>query len=1018
MKTKLFLAALSLIWLLLAVVPLQAQTVIWDRKAFGQQFAYPCGGTYNWPNNNAWTQDQLIAPTSPCTGSYEAEPSNWSTPNYPNGASVDVILGNGGSAPTNLDRGAPITVHSVTLLNVGGLTAEYGSRLTASLFDFQGDGSLPAAGGGGPNPLFTLASGGTLKKTGGSGTYAFTLGVVLQVLNGGTIASQAGTLQLPAFASAYAGGVNFNASAGAVIDLAPPEAVDSGSVQITGLFTGSNVGGTVRLKEGYLTTVFGSGGATFDFGGDTFQWQSGAIGSSPADPFINAGTMNITGAAFLHGQGFTNQGVLAQSGAGAFNVPFGRVLTNAASGTFDIRNNNGLTGIGGGGGNPVFNNSGTLRKSAGTGTSVIDRNITFNNIHGTIQVDTGTLVLAGGLTTRGGTGDGGTLVVAPGATLQLTDGTNDAVYHGTYMGSGEGTVLLSGGNLAPDVFNTGLTFNFPGSMFQWTGGAIGGYQSAVPVTNAGTMTVAGSANKATYGNFNNNGTLIHTGSGSLAVSAPNGGGSFSNNPGATYDLQSDADVAYGAGLNNFGLLKKSGGAGISAVEAPFQNAGAVEVNSGTIQFAQFNQTGGMINLNGGNLTFTNEAVFGGGSVVGTGTISGNVRNNGATFAPGFSPGKITVSGNYTQGANGILTLEIGGAAPGTQYDQLQVSGTAALAGTLNVSAINGFQPAQGDTFQLLAGGSFTGAFSTINTTGFTGAVTYTSSGITLTVTSSPSPTPSPTATPSPTPTPTPTPAMAPAQLQNISTRMHVGTDPNQLIGGFIVTGSEPKKVVVLATGPSLAAFDLTGLLEDPVLELYQGNTLIASNDNWKIPAQAEIEATGITPSHDLESALVRTLAPGAYTAIVRGTNGTGVGTVQLYDLAPTSNSKLANISSRGFVQVADDRVMIAGFIVGGDVGASSGIIVRAIAPSLSSVIPGVVPDPTLELKDANGSTLVFNDDWQQSPAAADISARGFAPSSTLESAVGVSLPNGAYTAIVRGKNGETGVAVVEVYNVN
>jgi hypothetical protein len=256
------------------------------------------------------------------------------------------------------------------------------------------------------------------------------------------------------------------------------------------------------------------------------------------------------------------------------------------------------------------------------------------------------------------------------------------------------------------------------------------------------------------------------------------------------------------------------------------------------------------------------------------------------------------------------------------------------------------------------------------------------------------------------------------QLQNISTRMHVGTDPNQLIGGFIVTGSEPKKVIVLATGPSLAAFGLTGVLEDPVLELYQGDTLIASNDNWKIPAQAEIEATGIKPSHDLESALVRTLAPGAYTAIVRGTNGTGVGTVQLYDLAPASNSKLANISSRGFVQVADDQVMIAGFIVGGEVGASSGIIVRAIAPSLSSVIPGVVPDPTLELKDANGSTLVFNDDWQQSPQAADISARGLAPSHAHESALGVSLSNGAYTAIVRGKGGATGVAVVEVYNVD
>jgi hypothetical protein len=1015
MKTKLFLAALTLISLLLAAAPLPAQTVTWERKALGQQQTYPCAGSnFNWPNNNAWTQDQRIEIDTICNPDqqFEAEPSNWSTPSYPNGASVNVILGNVGGAPTSLDRSAPITLHSLTVLSVGGLNAEYGSRLTVDVFDFQGDGTLSVAGGGGPAPTFNLTAGGTLKKSGGSGTYTFNPAVFLQVLSGGTIACEAGTLQLPSQTTTYAGGVNFNAAAGAVIDLAPAE----GGVVINGQFTGSNVGGTVRLKEGYLSTLAGSGGATFNFAGNTFQWQGGAIESSPTNPFINAGTMNITGTPFLHGQGFINQGLLAQSGTGAFNVPSGRVLTNAASGIFDIRNNNGLTGLGGGGPNPFFNNYGTLRKSAGTGTSVIDQVIVFNNIQGTIRVDTGTLVFARGMTTRDGTGDGGTFVVAPGATLQLTDGTNDAVYHGTYTGSGGGTILMSGGYIPPDDYKTGVIFNFPGAMFQWTGGAIGGYQNTVPVTNAGTITVAGSANKATFGYFNNNGTILHTGSGSLAVSAPNGGGIFSNNPGATYDLQSDADVAYGAGLNNFGLFKKSAGAGISAVEAPFHNAGVVEVNSGSIQFAQFNQTGGMINFNGGNITFTNEAVFDGGSVVGTGTITGSVRNNGATFAPGFSPGKITVSGNFIQGANGTLNMEIGGAAPGTQYDQLQVSGTATLGGTLNVSSINGFQPAKGATFQLVLAGSFSGTFSTINTTGFTGAVTYSSSGITITVTSTPSPTPSPTATPSPTSTPTPTPAI-PAQLLNISTRMHVGTDPNQLIGGFILTGTEPKKVIVLATGPSLEAFGLSGVLADPILELYQGDTLIATNDNWEIPAQAEIEATGVKPGHRLESALVRTLAPGAYTAVVRGTNGTGVGTVQVYDLSQSSNSKLANISSRGFVQVADDRIMIAGVIIGGNGSGNSGIVVRAIAPSLKALIPGVLSDPTLELKDENGSTLVANDDWQQSPQAADIVTRGLAPSDIHESAVGVSLSNGAYTAIVRGKNGETGVAVVEVYNV-
>ncbi len=1018
MKTKLHLQALTLALLTLAAVePLEAQTVVWERKALGQARTYPCNpSTFNWPNNNAWSQAQRFDIDNLCDPdqSFEAAPSNWTTPTYPNGASVDVILGNSGGAPTSLDRAAPITLHSLTILNVGGLTAEFGSRLTATVFDFQGDGSLVPAGGGGPNPTFNLTAGGILKKSGGGGTYTIDPAIFLQVLSGGTIACDAGTLQLPSTTTTYAGGVNFNAAAGAVIDLAPAE----GGVRINGQFTGSNVGGTVRLKDGYLSTLAGSDGATFNFAGNTFQWQGGAIESSATNPFINAGTMNITGAPFLHGQGFINQGTLAQSGAGAFNLPFGRGLTNAASGTFDIQNDKGLTAIGGGGPNPFFDNRGTVRKSAGTGLSLIDHSITFNNIQGTIQVDSGTLVFGNGMTTRGGTGDGGTFFVAPGATLALADGTNDAVYHGTYTGSGGGTVVMSGGNLAPDVFNTGVTFNFPGTMFQWTGGAIGGYQSAVPVTNAGTMTLAGSADKATYGNFNNNGIMLHTGSGTLFVSAPNSGGIFRNNSGATYDLQSDADIGYGAGLSNFGLFKKSAGAGISAVEAPFDNAGRVAVSSGTIQFAQFHQTGGITELNGGNLTFSNEAVFDGGSLVGTGTITGNIKNNGSTFSPGssltqratnrnsagatassgFAPGTITINGNYTQGANAVLDLEIGGATAGTGYDQLQVSGTATLAGTLNVTLTNGFQPAVGDVFKIIAPNAFAGAFATVNTTGFTATVNYSSNGITLTVQTVPN---------------------QPLNISNVSTRMQVGTDPNQLIGGFIVTGSEPKKVIVLATGPSLAAFGLTGVLADPVLELYQGNTLIASNDNWKVPAEAEIAATGLKPNHDLESAVVVTLAPGAYTAIVRGkNNGTGVGTVQLYDLAPTSKSKLANISSRGIVQASDDKVMIAGFSIGDLGSVDAKVIVRALGPSLGAFgITNFLPDPTVEVKNANGSTLFSNDDWQQSPQASDINASGLAPTDPSESAIALSLPNGSYTAIVRGKNGATGVAVVEVYNV-
>jgi hypothetical protein len=340
-------------------------------------------------------------------------------------------------------------------------------------------------------------------------------------------------------------------------------------------------------------------------------------------------------------------------------------------------------------------------------------------------------------------------------------------------------------------------------------------------------------------------------------------------------------------------------------------------------------------------------------------------------------------------------MEIGGTAPGTEYDQLQVSGTATLGGTLNITLIDGFRPAVGDVFQLIAPNSFSGAFANINTVGFAGTITYSSAGITVTVNT------------------------VPSISLNLSTRMHVGTDPNQLIGGFIVTGTEAKKVIIRASGPSLTAFGLQDVLEDPVLELFQGNTLIASNDNWKIPAQTEIEATGLKPSDDRESALVRTLAPGAYTAVVRGATGTGVGTVQLYDLSATSKSKLANISSRGFIQPGDDKTMIAGFIIGGNGGADARVVVRALGPSLTDLgVTEPLPDPTLELKNANGSTLLSNDDWEQAAAAGEISSRGLAPDAKEESALAISLPNGAYTAIVRGKGGDSGVAVVEVYNVD
>lgn len=261
----------------------------------------------------------------------------------------------------------------------------------------------------------------------------------------------------------------------------------------------------------------------------------------------------------------------------------------------------------------------------------------------------------------------------------------------------------------------------------------------------------------------------------------------------------------------------------------------------------------------------------------------------------------------------------------------------------------------------------------------------------------------------------------PAQPLNISTRMRVLTGDKVLIGGFIITGTEPKKVIVRGIGPSLASAGLQGVLADPVLELHQGSSTIATNDNWK-EHQAEVEATTIPPSHDLESAIVATLGPGTYTAILADKNNSpGVGLVEVYDLTAGANAKLANISTRGFVDTGDN-VMIGGFIVGnGSVGGFAKIIVRAIGPSLTSAgVPGALQDTTLELFDSNGNSVARNDDWKLrsdgTSQQAEIEATTIPPKDAHESAIVSTLAPGNYTAVVRGKNNATGVALVEAYN--
>ncbi|MDQ6622340.1 MAG: hypothetical protein M3Y86_02490, partial [Verrucomicrobiota bacterium] len=266
-----------------------------------------------------------------------------------------------------------------------------------------------------------------------------------------------------------------------------------------------------------------------------------------------------------------------------------------------------------------------------------------------------------------------------------------------------------------------------------------------------------------------------------------------------------------------------------------------------------------------------------------------------------------------------------------------------------------------------------------------------------------------------TPTPAPTPAPTDSRLVNISTRMKVGTGDDVLIGGFIVDGAQPKKLLVRATGPSLSQYGLTGVLADPVLELHDGTgKLIAQNDNWQSGGQAsDIIATGKMPLDPAEPAIITTVNPGSYTVIIRGANnGQGVALVEAYEL-DTPGTRLVNLSTRGRIGTGDE-VLIGGLIVQGTMNKS--VLIRATGPSLAGILPGFLNDTVLELYNGSGALIASNDNWTTSAQNAEIIASTHAPSSPLESAIATSLAPGTYTAIVRGANGATGIGLIEVYD--
>lgn len=379
-------------------------------------------------------------------------------------------------------------------------------------------------------------------------------------------------------------------------------------------------------------------------------------------------------------------------------------------------------------------------------------------------------------------------------------------------------------------------------------------------------------------------------------------------------------------------------------------------------------------------------------ITGSGELRGEVVNQNGFITPGNSAGGIVVNGNYTQQAGGTLVTEVGGKAffNGLTYDVFQVAGTATLGGNLVVKTINNYTPASGDAVPSLLYGSHTGNFATVssNANVVLGAKAAEVSII--------GPNPS-----------------GPRAL-NISTRLQIQGGDNALVAGFIVTGpaGSTKKVMIRGLGPSLAQFGVPGTIPDPLLELHTANNTV-TNDNWQQASNTSDIPTGFAPSDSRESLIIATLAPGNYTAILKGAHGeTGVGLAEVYDLDSASPSQLANISTRGLVQTLDN-VLIGGFIIGGT--QPTNVLVRAIGPSLTALnVQGALQDTILELHDANGG-VTMNDNWRATQES-EIVRTTIPPSHEKESAVLATLAPGNYTAVIRGKDNATGVALVEAYN--
>jgi len=599
------LGLISVLLWLAAPAASHAQSVVWDRQALGQLQGECTPGDTNtdwyWPNDNNWSQAEQTGPACNNPGNVELQPSNWTTPGYPNGPDADVVIGDMGAVGTLAD--VNVSIGSLTILPTGALTI--GSINFQCLnFDFQGDGTLGQAG----NDVVTLLSGGLMKKSGGAGSFVIVPPVLI---TNGTVEVDSGELVLSASRDFTCDNATFNVATNALLDL-----TGGSAASWEGEMTGSGAGQVVMASGSII-----SPGLVFNFPTNYFWWTGGSLGSEGQGQsfFTNTGgiTVSATNTPNLSAGYLYNDGLILETNAG---VIIDGYVQNNASGTMQFAGDGGLDST------LTFVNYGLVRKSSGTGNSIIAN---FQNQGGTIEADGGVLTLGGA-----NANDNGTFNAGADAVVDLTGG-GQPIWAGTMTGSGPGQVLLADGTI--QAAPTGLTLNFPPGLFWWTGGNL--YNNTV--TNLNSITIYATNSPAlAYCGLYNQGMILQTNAGTFSV----GAFVLVNQPSATYEFDGDGGTS-GNIFYNQGLLRKRTGTGTSVMICALANyGGTIEADSGTLALA-----------NGG--TSSNATLVAGAA----GVIDLTGGENGSTWSgtlTGSGAGRVLLgSGVINIPSSGSLTLD-------------------------------------------------------------------------------------------------------------------------------------------------------------------------------------------------------------------------------------------------------------------------------------------------------------------------------------------------------------------------